>query len=81
MSNLAVVCPETHQALTEAPRDLLEQLNQSIETGKIRNRAGDLVHAKMSGALVRDDGQILYPIVDGIAKMIVDEAITLQEES
>jgi uncharacterized protein YbaR (Trm112 family) len=69
-------CPETHQALRPAAASLLEQLNQKIAAGGLRNRAGQPVTDKLDAGLVRADEQVLYPI-RGIPIMLVDEAIPL----
>jgi uncharacterized protein YbaR (Trm112 family) len=75
----AIVCPETHQALSEAGADLLSRLNTLIRAGDISNRAGDVLSDSVDAGLVREDRQLLYPVLDGIPKMIVDEAIPLEQ--
>jgi uncharacterized protein YbaR (Trm112 family) len=74
-----LVCPETHQPLTEAEPVLLEQLNALIGEGKLQNRAGDAVTEPLQRALVREDRQLLFPVLDDIPKMIADEAIPLPQ--
>lgn len=74
-----LVCPETHQSLTSAPADLLARLNAAIASGSLTNRAGQAVKQKFTGGLVRQDGQLLYPIVDDIPLMLIDEAIPLPQ--
>jgi uncharacterized protein YbaR (Trm112 family) len=72
-----LVCPETRQPLTLASADLLAKLNSSIAAGQLTNRAGQAVKQKLSGGLVRQDGKVLYAIVDDIPLMLVDESIDL----
>lgn len=74
-----LVCPETRQSLTPADAALVAQLNAAVVTGKLANRAGQGVKHKFTGGLVRQDGQYLYPIVDDIPLMLVDEAIPLAQ--
>lgn len=74
-----LVCPETHQPLTGAPADLLARLNAAIASGTLTNRAGQAVKEKLAAGLVRQDGQLLYPIVDDIPLMLIDEAIPLPQ--
>jgi uncharacterized protein YbaR (Trm112 family) len=72
----AMCCPETHQTLRPAEPSLIEQLNQRIATGMLRNRAGQLVTERLEAGLVRSDEKVLYPI-RRIPVMLVDEAIPL----
>ena len=74
-----LVCPETHQPLHEAEPALLDQLNALIRAEELRNRSGDLITESLPEGLIREDRQLLFPVVDGIPKMIVDEAIALNE--
>jgi len=71
-------CPETHQSLRESTAELVEELNRQIVAGTLKNRAGKVVTAKLSGGLIRSDGKYLYPIREQIPIMLVDEAIALQ---
>jgi len=72
-----IACPETHQALREAPRELLDGLNARIERGEVKNRGGEALNAPLEEALVRADGRVLYPVLDGIPMLLVEEAIAL----
>lgn len=68
-------CPETHQPLQPAPKELLESLNQRIREGKVRNRSGDAVTERCEAALMRQDGKAVYPVRDGLPILLVAEAI------
>ena len=72
-----LVCPETKQPVTLATPERLEELNQKIRSGELRNRGGDPVEKELTEALVRDDGRVLYPVDDGIPVMLIDESIEL----
>jgi len=75
---LAILCcPETHQELRLAERELVERLNAAVARGTLRNRAGDLVLEPLETALVRSDGQYAYPVRDGIPVLLINEAIAL----
>ncbi len=76
-----LVCPENHSRLELADDDLIAQLNRAIEAGTLTNRAGQRVESLLDGGLVREDGRVLYPIVDKIPVMLLDEAIMLDEEA
>jgi uncharacterized protein YbaR (Trm112 family) len=70
-------CPETHQGLRVADSVLVENLNQQIGVGALKNRAGQPVKEKLDGGLARADGKFVYPIRQDIPVMLVDEAIPL----
>jgi uncharacterized protein YbaR (Trm112 family) len=72
-----LVCPETHQALTLAPADLLARLNAAQAAGTLKNRAGQAVADKLDAALVRADGQVAYAIVEAIPVMLIEEQLAL----
>jgi uncharacterized protein YbaR (Trm112 family) len=72
-----LVCPETKQPVAPASDDLLAKLNQQIEAGSLRNRGGDAVSSRIEEALLREDGQILYLVDDGIPVMLVEESISV----
>jgi len=74
-----LVCPETHAPLHSADDELLARLNEAVRAGKVTNRGGRPVDEPLGGGLVRDDGTLLYPIVDDIPVLLVDEAIPLAE--
>jgi uncharacterized protein YbaR (Trm112 family) len=73
-----LVCPENRTALAPADEELVSKLNQAIAAGKVKNRLGRTVETQVKEGLVREDGLLLYPIVDEIPVMLVDEAIPLE---
>jgi uncharacterized protein YbaR (Trm112 family) len=72
-----LVCPENHTALAVADSAILAKLNRAIAGGSVKNRGGQPVAEAVEGGLVRQDGMLLYPIVDDIPVMLIDEAIPL----
>jgi uncharacterized protein len=74
-----LVCPENQAPLRPADDALLARLNAAIAAGKIQNRAGRPVLERLETALVRDDHQVLYPVVDDIPVLLVDEGIGIGE--
>jgi len=70
-------CPETRQSLTLASADVLAQVNAKISAGDFKNRAGRAVSFAIAEALLSQDGKRLYPVVDGIPVMLIDESILL----
>ena len=72
-----LVCPETRQPLTPAAPDVVARLNAAIAAGQLTNRSGQAGKQKLSGGWLRQDGKVLYAIVDDIPLMLVDESIGL----
>lgn len=75
---LAILCcPETKQPLTVADDSLVRRLNDQIREGKIKNRAEQVISDSLSGGLLRADGKILYPIIDDIPVLLIEEGIPI----
>lgn len=74
-----LVCPENHTRLRQADADLMRRLNEAVAAGRLRNRAGALIHERLDDGLVREDGTLLYCVRDGIPVMLVDESIPLEQ--
>ncbi len=72
-----LACPETKEPVALADETLIARLNAAIESGTLKNRAGDAVGEKIDGGLVRQDQKYLYPIRDDIPIMLIDEGIPL----
>jgi len=70
-------CPEDHSGLSRAEPALLAILNGRIEARQARNRAGRTIERTMDEGLVRKNRDVLYPVVDGIPRLLVDEGIPL----
>jgi len=75
----ALVCPKDHSPLTMADSRLIARLNRAIAAGQITNCAERPVTEPITEGLVRKDKTLLYPIVDGIPVMLVEEAIPLEQ--
>lgn len=74
-----LVCPEDKSELTLASSELVDRINRAIAAGRLTNKAGQKIEKALDGGLVRADGAVLYPIVDEIPMMLVDEAIPLDQ--
>lgn len=68
-------CPEARQPLRIAPAELIALANRAISARRLHNRAGELLERPLDGGLLREDGQLLYPIYEEIPVLLVDEAI------
>ena len=74
-----LICPESGQSLALADEQMIAALNLNIQQGKIQNLGGLTLTRPLDGGLIREDRQILYPIVDRIPALLNDEAIKLGE--
>jgi uncharacterized protein YbaR (Trm112 family) len=72
-----LACPETRQPLEEAAPELILALNERVAQGLVKNKAGTQVKEPIQAGLVRKDKKALYPIVDRIPVLLVDESIPL----
>jgi uncharacterized protein YbaR (Trm112 family) len=72
-----IVCPVSHQPLRIAEEQLIDRLNQAISAGRVKDRAGRPVTAPIQEGLMRQDGQVMYPIRDNIPVLLADEGIPM----
>ncbi|MGM0461893.1 MAG: Trm112 family protein [Fibrobacterota bacterium] len=72
-----ICCPETKQTLRPLEREVLRSLNKKIREGSVKNRGGEVVTERLDGALIREDGTIIYPIKKEIPILLIHEAIEL----
>lgn len=73
-----LVCPVDHSIrLVAATPDVLERVNQAIADGRVMNRGAQPVTERLEAALVRADGAILYPVVNGIPVLVAGDGIDL----
>jgi uncharacterized protein YbaR (Trm112 family) len=76
-----LVCPEDHSPVRLASTELIAQMNRAIALGTLKNRAGQKVERRLDDGLVRADRAMLYPVVDDIPMMLIDEAIPLDQKA
>lgn len=70
-------CPETKQPLKEADELQIKELNEKISAGNLKNKAGEILTEELDGGLIREDGQVIFPIRQEIPVLLVDESIIL----
>lgn len=75
-----LVCPETRLPVRPAPPELIERLNAAAAEKRLTMRNGRIVEGKLDGGLLRSDGKVLYPIIEGIPVMLADEGIELETQ-
>ena len=74
-----LACPETKQPVRLAEAELVERLNGAIAERRLTNREGQVVTEPIQAGLVREDGNIVYPVRDDIPVMLVGEGIELSQ--
>ena len=73
-----IACPETKQDLIVADTDLVDKINNLIESGELLNRIQQKVTETIDGGLIqKDDKKYLYPIRDEIPILLTEESIPL----
>ena len=70
-----LACPATRQPLARADEAVLDRLNAAIAAGELANVGGRKIEHALEHALVREDGEIVYAIRDGIPVLLSDEGI------
>ena len=74
-----LVCPRTHRPLREASADELEAVNLRIHGGNAVTYGGESVSQRVLEGLVPEGEPILYPILEGIPVLLVNEAIGMSD--
>lgn len=72
-------CPESRTKLLPASNDVLSRINAAISDGRLINCGGRILEHSIDGGLVREDGTLLYPVMDGIPILQRDDAIMLEQ--
>ncbi len=75
----SLVCPENRTPLAEVSDETLARLNDAVRAGSLKNRVGRKIESLLDGGLVREDGAILYPVLDGIPVLLIDEGIPFDQ--
>ena len=75
-----IACPETKQDLVVAEDEIVQKINDLIESGELLNRSKQKVTEKIdSGLIQKEDKKYLYPIRDEIPILLIDESISLED--
>lgn len=72
-----LICPASQQPLTLGDSKLTATVIEGIADGLITTVAGKRFDGSLEGLLVRQDGQVAYPIQDGIPLLLVESGLDL----
>jgi uncharacterized protein YbaR (Trm112 family) len=72
-----LVCPQSHQPLSQASSEILSQINSAVLAGTLTNKKGVAVIEPLLEGLVTQDGSVVYPVLEDIPVMLIDESISL----
>ncbi|MDE0806292.1 MAG: hypothetical protein OSA24_01975 [Longimicrobiales bacterium] len=72
-----LVCPQSRQPLSQASREILSQINSAVLAGTLTNKKGVAVNEPLLEGLVTQDGSVVYPVLEDIPVMLIDESISL----
>ena len=72
-----LICPETRQPLGRVQPEDLARLNERIAAGEIVNRSGTTVKTELAEALIREDGKLVYPVLESIPVLLLEEGFFL----
>jgi len=68
-------CPITRRPLRAIDPDVLDRVNAAIDSGKIRNHGGFELSEPLVDALVTTEGDLVYPVRNGIPVLLEEECI------
>jgi uncharacterized protein YbaR (Trm112 family) len=71
-------CPLTHQCLSVCDATRIQVVNRAIEAGQVFTRGGERVTEPVQEALLTQDGRRLYPVQNGIVRLLADGAIEFE---
>jgi len=74
-------CPIDGQSLRLADPSLIDEINKAIQNDQLTNRSGQQIEVLLDQGLVREDGKLLYPVVEDIPKLLAEECISLESFS
>jgi len=68
-------CPITRRSLQRFDAASLHQLNTAIAGGEVRNHGGDVITEQLEAALVTTEGDLVYPVREGVPVLFEEECI------
>ena len=68
-------CPITRRSLQRFDPASLHALNNAIAGGEVRNHGGNIISLELDAALVTTEGDLVYPVRDGVPVLFEEECI------
>ncbi len=73
-------CPINGQRLSHASEDLVRLVSLRLKEATEKQHPDRTISIKgIDGGLVREDGRMIYPVIDGIPRLLADEVIDLEQ--
>ena len=73
-----LVCPETKQQVSLISDQDLARINSLISEGKLLKKSGAKAEEALIAGLLREDRKVLYPIIEGIPVMLIEESLVVE---
>ena len=70
---------ETKQDIEYVEGEAIENINNEIKKGTLKNRGEEIVKEPIDAGLLREDRKYIYPIREDIPIMLIDEAIPFEQ--
>lgn len=74
-------CPISGQRLTQADDSVLEEIESKRLSGKLFRKSGQRVEKAIQQALVTEDQNTIYPVLEGIPQLLAPEGVFLGDSS
>jgi uncharacterized protein YbaR (Trm112 family) len=68
-------CPITRRPLRMLDGQTLDKVNAAIVAGRVRNHGGVTLTNTLTQALVTTDGDLVYPVHNGVPVLLEEECI------
>ncbi|MEO7199084.1 MAG: Trm112 family protein [Dokdonella sp.] len=72
-------CPVSKVPLRILAGSGIDALNRAIAAGHVHNGSGNPVSEPYRSALITQDNEVIYPVIDGIPVMLMDESIAVAQ--
>ena len=74
-----ICCPSSKKQLKILNAESLDDLNQAISAGLIKNNQGKILKDKIDQALITEDYELAYIVRDGIPVLLENESIKMNQ--
>ncbi len=74
-----ICCPSSKKQLKILNEENLDNLNQAISAGLIKNNQGKILKDKIEQALITEDYEVAYIVKDDIPVLLENESIKMNQ--